>query len=96
MDGLVDFPCGDPSALALSVDQGCWWLVKCDVALHLDAEHQLVAGSAHGVGGCACCPCAYPCAAGAAIVLLCGDSCYVLACVVWWSCPVEDVVKFCE
>jgi hypothetical protein len=37
VDGLVDFPCGDPSALALAVNQLCGWLVKCDVALHLDA-----------------------------------------------------------
>ena len=62
VDGLVDFSGCDASALALAVYELCWWLVECDVALHLDAEHQLVAGSAHGVGGCACCPCAYSCA----------------------------------
>ena len=96
VDGLVDFSGGDASALALTIYQGCWWLVECDVALHLDAEYEFGAGSAHGVVCCSCGPCAYSCAAGAAVVLL-GCGCLdVLLFALWWSCSVEDVLEFGE
>ena len=96
VDRFFDFSCGDAAALALSVDEGCWWLFECDVALHLDAQHQLCAGSAHGVVRCSCGPCAYSSTAGAAIVVLGCGCCDVLLFALWWSCPVEDVLKFGE
>ena len=96
VDRFFDFSGGDASALALSVNQGCWWLFDCDVALHLDAEDELGAGAAHGVVRCSCGPCAYSSTAGAAIVVLGCGCCDVLLFALWWSCSVEDVLEFGE